>query len=113
MKTISLNIHWFIRITLAITFVLHGYPKLGTSVAQLGYIGYLIGPFEIIGGILLILGPFFNDLITKVGAAMLAIIMVGAIYMHLFKWNEGWSEIEWQVLILSACTLFIVKGNDV
>ena len=112
MKKISLNIHWFIRITLAITFVLHGYPKLGTSVAQLGYIGYLIGPFEIIGGILLIVGPFFNDFITKVGAAMLAIIMVGAIYMHLFKWNDGWSGIEWQVLILSTCTLFIFKGND-
>ena len=113
MEKISSNIHWFLRLTLATTFILHGYPKLGASVAQLGYIGYLIGPFEVIGSILLILGPFINDLLTRIGATLIAVIMMGAVYMHLFKWSEGWFEVEWQIFIIAVCIFFISKGNDV
>ena len=59
MEIISSNIHWLIRITLTITFIVHGYPKLGENLGM-GFIGYLVGPFEVVGGILLILGPIID-----------------------------------------------------
>ena len=109
MSILSKNIHWLFRIHLCLAFIYHGYPKLGVSVANLGYIGYLVGPFELIGAILLIVGPFTNDLITKIGASLIGIIMIGAIYMHLFKWNDSLSDIEYQALIIAVCLFFICK----
>ena len=39
MKILNDNLHWLLRIPIAITFLVHGYPKLGVSVANLGYLG--------------------------------------------------------------------------
>ena len=105
------NIHWLIRITLAITFIVHGYPKLGGNL-DMGFIGYLVGPFEVIGGILLLLGPIVNNAnLTRLGGMLISIIMLGAIFVvHL---NDGWKGMEWQILILTTCLLFVAKGNDV
>ena len=105
------NIHWLIRITLTITFVVHGYPKLGGNL-DMGFIGYLVGPFEVIGGILLLLGPIVNNAnLTRLGGMLISIIMLGAIFVvHL---NDGWKGMEWQILILTTCLLFVAKGNDV
>ena len=112
MKNIHDNIHWLLRLPIALTFILHGYPKLGSSVANLGYVGYLVGPFELFGAILLISGPFINEILTRIGSAMIAIIMVGAIYMHLIKWNDGRLDVEWQVLLLCVSVYFLVKGDS-
>ena len=111
MEIISSNIHWLVRITLTITFIVHGYPKLGENLGM-GFIGYLVGPFEVIGGIFLILGPIIDkENISRIGAALIAIIMLGAIFVvHI---NDGWKGMEWQILILSTCLLFVCKGNDV
>ena len=116
MKIFTENVHWLLRITLCITFLMHGYPKIvdPSGLISMGLpriIGYLIGPFEVGGGILLILGPFLNSYITRIGAGLIAIIMLGAIFfVHI---SDGWQALEWQVLILSTSILFIVKGNDV
>ena len=113
MNIIVKNIHWLIRISVASTFIYHGYPKLGASVANLGYVGYLVGPFELFGAIFLILGGFLHANLTRVGSLLIAVIMIGAIYMHLFKWNDHLSSVEWQFLILANCIFFIIKGNKV
>ena len=113
MNFIVENIHWLIRISLASTFIYHGYPKLGVSVANLGYIGYLVGPFELFGALFLISGGFLHENLTRVGSLLIAIIMIGAIYMHLFKWNDHLSSVEWQFLILANCIFFIIRGNKV
>ena len=60
MNILNKYTHWFLRIPLILTFILHGYPKLGTSVANLGFIGYLVGPFEFFGAILIALGKMFK-----------------------------------------------------
>ncbi len=113
MNIIIRNIHWLIRISLASTFIYHGYPKLGVSIANLGYVGYLVGPFELLGAMFLILGGFLHENLTRVGSLLIAIIMIGAIYMHLFKWNDHLSSVEWQFLILANCIFFIIRGNKV
>ena len=60
---------------------------------------------------LLIIGGFTNHNFTRLGALLITIIMLGAIFVVHF--NDGWSGMEWQVLIVSTCLMFIVKGNDV
>ena len=107
------NIHWLLRIVIAVTFLNHGYPKLGQEVANLGYLGYLIGPFEFFGAIFLIIGPFVPYMLTRIGSVMLSIIMIGAIYMHLFTWGDkGFFELEWQILLLSVTLFFFIKEDN-
>tara|TARA_Y100000590_G_C15570938_1_gene958552 strand:- start:65 stop:406 length:342 start_codon:yes stop_codon:yes gene_type:complete len=112
MIIISEKINWLLRIVLAATFLKHGFPKLGVFVADLKYVGYLIGPFEFIGAVLLLIGPFINDTVTRLGSFMLGVIMIGAIYLHLFKWGDNLGDVEWQILLLSVSIYFFVKGND-
>ena len=103
------NIHWLLRLTMAATFLVHGYPKLGGNL-DMGFIGYLVGPFEVLGALFLILGGFYKEVFTRIGSALIGIIMLGAIFfVHL---NDGWKGMEWQVLILSVSLFFLTKGND-
>ena len=113
LNIISNNIHWILRITMAYIFLVHGYPKLGKIVANLGYLGYLIGPFEVIGGLLLLIGPFSKELLTRIGGAMLGIIMIGAIYMHIFKWGDSFADVEYQMTLLAISFYFTFKGDNV
>ena len=114
MKILNKNIHWILRVPLAMTFIIHGWPKMGKNVlnGDIWYLGYLIGPFELFGAIFIILGAFLNSWVTKIGSSFIAIIMIGAIYLHLFKWNDQLVDVEWQLLLLCVSIYFIVKGND-
>ena len=71
---------------------------------------YLVGLFEVGGAVLLLYG-IKEDWATRMGSILLAIIMVGAIFMvHL---QHGWSDMEWQALILAICLLYATKGNAI
>ena len=109
MNLINSYHHWLLRVPLIGTFLYHGYPKLGISVSSLGYLGYLIGPFEFFGALFLLIGPFTNDIISRIGSLMISIIMIGAIYMHLFKWNDSLVDVEWQILLLAVSLYLLVK----
>ena len=106
----SSKVHILPRVVLASTFIYHGWPKIFDDIG-IGIIGYLVGPFEVGGAILLIFG-IVNDVATRIGSVMLATIMLGAIYFHLFKWGDGLGDIEWQILILVTCILYASKGNS-
>ena len=112
MTLINKYVLWFLRIPVALTFLVHGYPKLGVEAANLGYVGYLVGPFEFLGAIFILIGPCVSEKISRVGSAMVAFIMVGAIYMHLFKWNDTIGSVEWQFLLLCVSLFLLVKGNE-
>ena len=107
--------HFLPRAVLAITFLVHGYPKLTnpTPMVEMGLpllMVYLVGLFEIGGAVLLLYG-IKEDWATRMGSILLAIIMVGAIFMvHL---QHGWSDMEWQALILAICLLYATKGNAI
>ena len=109
------NIHWLLRLSLAGTFIAHGLPKLGENLGM-GIIGYLVGPFEFFGAILVLIGPFVGTLYTRVGSMMISIIMLGAIFVvHLpenIAWKQGNDGVEWQVLLLSVSLYLLVKGVD-
>ena len=112
-------VHIFPRLVLAITFLIHGYPKildcsglisLFDSKGIHSFLAYLIGPFEVIGGLLLLCG-IFKDWATRIGSILLAVIMLGAIFVVHIK--DGWNANEWQLLILAVCILYAVKGNSI
>ena len=42
---------------------------------------------------------------------MIAIIMIGAIYMHLFKWNDTLKDVEWQILIVGVSLFLSLKDS--
>ena len=119
---LSKYIHWVLRLVLAATFIMHGYPKLGYNLGM-GFIGYLVGPFEVFGAIFLLIGAFSKDIITRLGGLMIAIIMLGAIFTIHFQ--DGWMMhatadsvpyirgFEWQALILAVSLMFVFKGNKV
>jgi uncharacterized membrane protein YphA (DoxX/SURF4 family) len=115
MTLINKYIIWALRIPLAITFLVHGCPKLGGDMGM-GFIGYLVGPFEFLGALFILIGPFYKDIMTRLGALMIAIIMLGAIFVvHLpqkLAWNQGDGGVEWQVLLLCVSLFLLVKGNE-
>ena len=105
--------HYLPRVVLAITFLVHGFPKL-TNPSPMVEMGmpllmvYLVGLFEV-GGAGLLLYGIKEDWATRIGSILLAVIMIGAIFMvHL---QHGWSDMEWQALILAICLLYATKGN--
>tara|TARA_Y100001970_G_scaffold161850_1_gene197900 strand:+ start:1157 stop:1441 length:285 start_codon:yes stop_codon:yes gene_type:complete len=93
---------------------MHGFPKMGNNVlnGDLWLFGYLVGPFELFGALLIIIGPFTKPILTKIGSLFLSIIMIGAIYLHLFKWGDTFADVEWQILLLGVSIYFLIKGND-
>ena len=122
MNIINNNLQWLLRIPLIGVFLSSGYPKLGNEVASLGFIGYLVGPFEFFGAIFLLVGSFIkykfqikkyhidlNDKIHRIGAYMIAIIMVGTLYMHLVKWNHTLSDVTFNILLLSVALYIAIK----
>ena len=108
------NKDWLLRLPLIMTFIIHGLPKMGKNVlnGDIWYLGYLVGPFELFGAIFILLGPFLNSFVTKVGSLLIAVIMFGAIYLHLFKWGDKIVDVEWQILLLFVSVYFIIKGDD-
>ena len=109
MNIINNNLQWLLRIPLIGVFLSSGYPKLGNEVASLGFIGYLVGPFEFFGAIFLLVGSFVNDTVHRIGAYMIAIIMVGTLYMHLVKWNHTLSDVTFNILLLSVALYIAIK----
>ena len=109
-----------LRVVLGITFLLHGWQKVaewtlaGTqaSFAEMGVpLAEIAAPAvavaELVGGLLLIVG-----LATRVVAALLALVMLGALVLvHLpagfFAADGG---IELVLLLAAACLLFVLAG---
>ena len=113
MQLIKDNLHWLLRIYLAFIFIPIGYGKLGVMVNEMKIVGYLVGPFEFIGPLLIIFGVFTKDIVSRIGGAMIAIIMMGAIYLHIFSWGDGILDVTWQIFLLISSLLFVVRGNKI
>ncbi|NUK29368.1 DoxX family protein [Parageobacillus sp. VR-IP] len=105
-----------IRLVLGIILLVHGFTKFQggientagffSSIGLPGFLAYLVGEVELIGGILLILG-----LGTRIIAGAFAAIMVGAIFTVKLKSGfVGGYEFELALLAMSLHLLF--SGNQ-
>lgn len=112
--------HWLIRISLALTFIIHGIPKVPPDafVERTGLpdlIGWMVGLGEVAAGVAILAGPFIGDLFTRLAGLIIVAIMIGAIV--LVHGKNGWiiqnNGMEYQALILAVGVLFLTRGNKV
>lgn len=104
-----------LRITLAVIFFSHGYPKLVHGAAMQGffvqhglpgYFVYVAGVLEVFGGILLVLGLF-----VRPAALLLAIEMGVAIWkVHSGKGYLAVNEYQFPLALLTACFALATVG---
>lgn len=84
---------WVLRIALAAVFIRHGLPKMKSpaSVASIygapAFVGWIHGLVEVLGGVALVLGIFAGP-----AALILSVIMLGALYYHIFKWKTPFNR---------------------
>lgn len=112
-----------LRIMLGIVFLYHGYPKLLTRQGFRGHvqtvkgIGFRPAGFwafcsaiaEFGGGLALLLGAF-----TRIGAALIMINMLVALYASVFLWGRKFSIIEqgyeYELVLIAAALTLVLAG---
>ena len=79
----------------------------------------LVALAETAGGILILVGGFLSDIVTRVGALLIVPVMLGAIAMvHWPQWSFAPSEthpmggMEFQVTLTLLALYFVIKGNS-
>ncbi len=104
------------RFFLAFIFIKAGmgkYPVVvgeGITNALPLFLVYLVVLFEFLGGIFMIAGIKY-DVLTRIGALMIAIVMVGAAYMHYFAWGDpfGSKNVMYPLSLLLISLIFITE----
>jgi len=109
-----------LRVFLGLIFVYHGWPKFTMGMKAAGKmakgIGIPAGLFLLIGlgeflfGIAAILGVW-----TQIAGIYFAILILGALYLKLSKWNAPFSSMkgtgwEFDLLILGAALVLLFNG---
>lgn len=109
----------FLRLFLAFIFINAGTGKLPIVVGE-GltnslplFLVYLVASFEILGGIFMLAGIKFQAL-TRLGALMIAIVMIGATYMHWCVWGDafGSKNVMYPLLLLTVSLLFLTDNDQ-
>lgn len=114
------HVHWGLRLSLAATFLYHGFAKFppdgfANAMGMPLAVGWLVALAEVIGGAALIVGALTRDVITRIGGLLVIAIMIGAI--ALVHGKNGFSVqnggYEFQLLMLVTGIYFLVRGNKV
>ncbi|NHZ71815.1 MAG: DoxX family membrane protein [Aquificales bacterium] len=116
--------HWVLRIAIAGVFVYHGLTKfadLSGGAAMMGMPVALwasVAAMETLGGILILVGGFTKDIVTRIGGLLIIPPMLGAIAMvHWGQWSFVPSEaypmggMEFQSVMLLLGVYFALRGN--
>lgn len=95
LNSLAPQAHWLLRIALASVFLYHGLPKFAnlSGIAQMMgmpvFMLLLVALAEVGGSMLILLGGFMKDWMTRIGAFLQVPVMLGAIFMvHL---PQGWN----------------------
>jgi|SRR4051812_48059902 putative oxidoreductase len=109
-----------LRVVLGITFLIHGIAKfqmgLGNvagwfeSIGILGFLGYVVAFIELLGGIALIFG-----IGTRIVSALIAIVMIGAIFTSKLSLGFIGAEAagyELDVVLLSMAVVLLISGSQ-
>ncbi|MGI9175162.1 MAG: DoxX family protein [Rhodothermales bacterium] len=118
--------HWLLRLALASVFLYHGitkFPALEGISEMMGMPVFVVGMLaaaEVAAALLILAGGFSKALLTRIGGAIIAVVMLGAIFMvHL---QNGWNSVnmgsgnmgqgmEFQFTLLMIGLYFVVVGN--
>lgn len=109
-----------LRVVLGITFLVHGIAKfqmgLGNvagwfeSIGIVGFLGYIVAFIELLGGIALIVGVG-----TRLFSALIAIVMIGAIFTSKLSIGFMGAEAagyELDVALLSIAIVLLISGSQ-
>ncbi len=117
LKNLSPHVHWGLRLSLAATFLYHGATKLPVEGPMMGMpaaLVWMLALAELAAGVMLIAGAFGREVLTRVGALIVIVVMVGAIGMVHAKngFNVMNGGMEFQILMLVSGLYLAAKGND-
>ena len=128
--------HFLLRITLGISFFLHGYGKFKIIDGFTSFLGsqgilypklmtYLVAWGEMLSGITIIIGgllikslPVLSSLLTRLSGAGVIVIMISALIIADSDWNIFIGErgkilfASEQLFLLTIGLYFFIKGND-
>lgn len=118
LSKLSPHVHWGLRLSLAATFIYHGWAKFPIEGPMMGmpvFMVWMLALGEIAAGLLLIAGAFGKEMLTRLGGLIVVVVMVGAIALvHAAKgFNVMAGGSEFQILMLVTGLYFTAKGNDV
>lgn len=118
--------HWFLRVALAGVFLYHGitkFPNLAGMAEGMGMPVIMVGllaSMETLAGLLILVGGFAKDWMTRLAGLIIAAVMLGAIFLvHL---QHGWNSVnmgsgnmgrgmEFQFTLLMLGLYFLAVGN--
>ena len=122
--SLAQHAHWFLRIAVASSFLFHGitkFPDLNGTAAMMGlpvFILLLVALAETVGALLILLGGFYKNWVTQLGALVTLPVMLGAIFMfHWGRWSFTPSEshamggIEFPVIMTLILLYLLFKEN--
>jgi putative oxidoreductase len=126
LKKLSPYAHWALRVAAAGVFIYHGvtkFPDLAGGAQMMGmpvFVWALVAIAETLGGVLILIGGFLPDWVTRLGGLLIIPPMLGAIFMvHWGQWAFVPSEthpmggMEFQVSMFLLGLFFLLRGNDV
>lgn len=103
-----------LRIALASVFLFHAMPKLKNPSALAQSMKWspvlvsLLGLVEIVGSVSIVLGIF-----TELGALLLVLVMLGALYLKLFVWKTPFSgQNGWELDLILLASALAVMATD-
>ncbi len=119
LSNLSPYVHWGLRLSLAATFIYHGWgkfpiegPMMGMPVAMV----WLLALGELAAGVLLVAGAFGKEILTRVGALIVVVVMIGAIALvhakNGFNVMQQPQGMEFQLLMLVTGLYLAAKGNS-
>lgn len=116
--------HWALRLAVAGVFIYHGlakFPNLSGMAAMMGVpvaLWAIVAVMETLGGLLIVVGAFTKDIITRIGGLLIIPPMLGAIAtVHWGQWSFMPSEshpiggMEFQTVMLLIGVYFVLRGN--
>jgi len=119
LKKLAPHVHWGLRLSLAATFIYHGWGKFPVEASSQAMgmpvpMVWAVALAELAAGVLLIAGAFGKEILTRLGALIVVVIMIGAITIVHAK--NGFSVMnggmEFQLLMLVSGLYLAAKGND-
>jgi putative oxidoreductase len=119
LKKLAPHVHWGLRLSLAATFLYHGWAKFPVEAFSQAMgmpvpMAWAVALAELAGGAALIVGAFGKDILTRLGGLIVIVIMIGAIAMVHAKngFNVMNGGMEFQLLMLVTGLYFAAKGNE-
>ena len=107
----------FLRLSLAAIFIYHALPKLKNSEQMGQAMGWSTGNVLVLGAVEFVASlGMIAGLYVQVAALLLALVMIGAIYFKIAKWNVPFSAMdkmgwEFDLILLAASVFILVNGG--